>query len=1144
MKLLPLTRQARFFIGFFLAVTAVAALLGSRSLLMAQSPTPDTPTDSGDEAITRRFVGDLYTPTDAAALAADPCVGGMADIYPCDKVDLLAFMPLADIGGGSGNDIWGWTDPLTSNEYALMGRSSGTSFIDITDPENPIYLGNLPSHNGVSSSWRDIKVYADHAFIVSEAGGHGMQVFDLTELRTVTNPPVTFAETAHYAGFGSAHNLAINEDTAYAYAVGAATCSAGLTMVNISTPTNPTDAGCFSADGYTHDTQCVVYNGPDTTYQGREICFNANEDTLTIVDVEDKNNPVQLSRTPYVGSAYTHQGWLTEDHTYFLLDDELDEVGNGVNTTTYIWDVSDLDNPVNTSNYVATNPSSDHNLYIRGNLAYLSNYRSGLRILDISDVGNGILEEIAYFDVYPEDDNAGAGGSGSWSNYPYFDSGVVIVSSIDRGLFILGPTLEPDFNVAATPDRLDICAPADAVYDVTITQIENFTDTVTLSTQGTPAGADSDFSQNPVTPPAMLTFTISNTGAATPGAYDIDIIGMATTRTHTATVTLNLFDAVPGITTLITPTNGATEVAQSPLLGWAAVTQPGSYWLELATDGPFTDIIYTTTVESTTHQLGISLDVSTTYYWRVTTANACGGGGTSAVSSFTTVSAPVLFYTPDAIEEELFRGDIITNNVTISNLGDLDLAWYAFDLPLGDELYRIDVEATTTSVVVLGVEYVNGHYWVTTGGLASNTEQNYLFELDDTGAVINTFIQPTVSTWGWRDLAYDGTYLYGSDSAVIEQIDPATGMPTGVTIPSPHNPGRGLAYDPATDHFWVSDQDNPIYEIDRSGAVINMYPNPITSPSTEIYGLAWDSWSAGGPYLWTWSDTPNNNGEVTATQIDPATGTETGISFRANELDGAAGGATISPDVIPGVLTFVGLQQTDNDTIVGYELSRTLGVGCATPATAPYLDVTPIVGTLPMDASEDLAVRFDASGLATGVYTDTLCITSNDPATPVATIPLTYSVVVSAVISIESPADGAVFTATNGVDTAVPMVVTITNGFIIPDDGHWHILVDGNDLGPVYGYTHTVTLTVGSHSLAAQLQDPAHNPLGSMDAISVTVTAPAGGYDIFLPIILKSDAASSTAPTAGGTAWAWAATAVAPLLVSGMLLPRRRRLHK
>ena len=174
-------------------------------------------------------------------------------------------------------------------------------------------------------------------------------------------------------------------------------------MINIQNPTSPTSEGCFSADGYTHDAQCVNYSGPDSTHQGKEICFNSNEDTLTIVDVTNKSAPVQLSRTGYSGSAYTHQGWLTEDQAYFLMDDELDEKNDPTvtNTRTFMWHVSDLDAPTVIGFHDSTTTAINHNQYVKGNYTYQSNYRAGLRILDITDIANGNLIEEAFFDVYP-----------------------------------------------------------------------------------------------------------------------------------------------------------------------------------------------------------------------------------------------------------------------------------------------------------------------------------------------------------------------------------------------------------------------------------------------------------------------------------------------------------------------------------------------------------------------------------------------------------------------------------------------------------------------------------------------------------------------------------------------------------------------
>lgn len=406
----------------------------------------------------RAFAEDHHHDERLSAQSLTSCVGGVAGGYPCSNVDLLAVLPLSQIGGGNGNDIWGWTDPTTGREYALMGLTNGTAFVDITDPINPVYLGHLPPPAGVaSSSWRDIKVFADHALIGSEALGSGLQVMDLAQLRSVSAPPVTFVQTAHYTGFSTSHNLVVNEASGYAYAVGTNTgsCNRGLTFIDVFNPASPQGAGCFSSDGYTHDAQCVNYAGPDADYQGREICFAYNEDTLTIVDVTNKAAPVQVSRTGYANRGYTHQGWLTEDHAYLLMDDELDERNILGVTRTLVWDVRNLDQPVHTSDYFAPTSAIDHNQYIVGTRAYQANYRAGLRILDISAIATGTLSEVGFFDIYPADDAANF--NGAWSVYPFFPSGNVIVSGIEQGLFIL----RPNVNTGNDSPVVNIVAPAD-----------------------------------------------------------------------------------------------------------------------------------------------------------------------------------------------------------------------------------------------------------------------------------------------------------------------------------------------------------------------------------------------------------------------------------------------------------------------------------------------------------------------------------------------------------------------------------------------------------------------------------------------------------------------------------------------------------
>ncbi len=370
---------------------------------------------------------------------ATACTGGMADIFPCDKVDLLSVRSLSQLGGGSGNDMWGWVDPLTGTEWALFGRTTGTSFVNISDPENPTWIGNLPTEAD-SSTWRDIKVYKNHALVVADrAGAHGMQIFDLTRLRSVASTPETFDADFVYNGFDRAHNIVVDETSGFAYAVGSETCNGGLHMIDVRDLTSPTFVGCFSADGYTHDAQCVTYAGPDTEHRGKQLCFAANEDTVTVVDVTDKGNPIQLSRSGYAGNGYTHQGWLTEDHAYFVLDDELDEIQQGHNTRTYLWDLADLDAPTILDTFEAAGAAIDHNQYVHDGYAFQANYRRGMRILRVAPPEP--VAEVAFFDTYPAGDEASF--SGAWSVYPFFPSGVVAISDINRGLFLVRPQLEP-----------------------------------------------------------------------------------------------------------------------------------------------------------------------------------------------------------------------------------------------------------------------------------------------------------------------------------------------------------------------------------------------------------------------------------------------------------------------------------------------------------------------------------------------------------------------------------------------------------------------------------------------------------------------------------------------------------------------------
>ena len=671
-----------------LAIAAGDLISNGSVTISAVDNTVDAPDKEVTVSATVAGATDVTGPSDVTLTITDDdeptatiCTDGRAGVNLCSNVDLMSHLAMNDIGGGVGNDIWGWQDSVTGKEYAIMGRSTGTAFVDISDPLSPIYLGNLPPHSGYSQ-WRDMKIYLDHAFIVTEASRSGMQVFDLTQLRAVSSPPVTFSETAHYAGFSDAHNIAINEDSGFAYAVGTNRCGGGLHMINIQSPTNPTSAGCFRGDGYTHDAQCVSYTGPDPDHQGAEICFNSNEDTLTIVDVTNKAAPDMLSRAGYAGSGYTHQGWLTDDHAYFLLGDESDESEdpNVTGTTTYLWDVSDLESPTLVGTHVSTATRAvDHNQYVTGKYTYQSNYQAGLRILDVTDIANGNLTDVAFFDMVPDGDSPLV-YEGTWSNYPFFGSGIVIVSVRKQGLFVLRPNLvdriQPQVGRAVV-DRETLTLTYGEALDETSTPA---TDAFAVTVEGAGRGV-SGISVSGRT--VVLTLASAVTVA--------EEVEVTYTVPGTSPIRDEARNNAPGLSSreVRNDTSGPPGTADAPTVTAASATSLTATWSEppgakppisdydvqyrIGSSGDFTDWPHAGTALTATIT---SLTEGTAYEVQVRATNPEGTSGWSPSGSGTT--APPSNIAPTASARA-------TTPATVNGLGRVTLDGTATD-PEGDTL--------------------------------------------------------------------------------------------------------------------------------------------------------------------------------------------------------------------------------------------------------------------------------------------------------------------------------------------------------------------------------------------------------------------------------------------------------------------------
>ncbi|MCH2144849.1 MAG: choice-of-anchor B family protein [Phycisphaerales bacterium] len=358
-------------------------------------------------------------------------------------ITLAANITMPEIDSGQdGNDCWGYTSP-SGREYAIMGTTGGTSFIEVTNPGNPQIIQYI---DGPNSLWRDVKTYGSYAYIVTEGGG-GIQV---VAMNNIDNGSVSLVNTITTGGGAATHNVAIDPVRGLLARCGGG--SSGLRIYDLFVnPTNPPFVGEWS-DEYVHDAQIhTMSTGP---YAGRTIAFccgglngGSTNTGLDIVDISSPSNPVRLGGMQYPGGAYCHQGWLSDDEQYFYINDEL----YSGTSSTFIVRVSDLTNPVYVTRWTNNNAAICHNLYVQGDLIYCANYRSGLRILDRSNPQ--ALTEVGFYDTYPAND--GQSFNGLWSCYPYFPSGTVIGSDIESGLFVWSTDLSyVNFEVTQLDDPM------------------------------------------------------------------------------------------------------------------------------------------------------------------------------------------------------------------------------------------------------------------------------------------------------------------------------------------------------------------------------------------------------------------------------------------------------------------------------------------------------------------------------------------------------------------------------------------------------------------------------------------------------------------------------------------------------------------
>ena len=315
------------------------------------------------------------------------------------------------------NDIWGYAAD-DGTEYALVGTNTGFSIVSLADPNNPIELFFIP---GQGTTWRDVKVWDKHAYVVCDACTEGILVVDLSELpesidhQNVTETPIGTLEDAH--------NIWIDE-FGYAYLCGSNLNRGAFVFDCFTDPFNPTYVSTLSTE-YAHD--IFVRNNllyTSEIYAG-EFC---------IYDVTDKNNPI-LQGCQGTEFAFTHNAWLSDDSKTLFTTDEREDASVGS------YDVSDPTDIKELFQFrsLATigQGTIPHNVHVYQDYLIISYYTDGCIIVDASKPDN--LVEVGNFDTYL---NSSFGYNGVWGAYPFLPSETILVTDRDNGLYVLSPNYQ------------------------------------------------------------------------------------------------------------------------------------------------------------------------------------------------------------------------------------------------------------------------------------------------------------------------------------------------------------------------------------------------------------------------------------------------------------------------------------------------------------------------------------------------------------------------------------------------------------------------------------------------------------------------------------------------------------------------------